>query len=209
VSDLFRCNEEQYCANLENFLTVATANREALGLTEEFIGELRSGLTRLRAGIAAAHAAADAHQCATSEKNALRESSTSGLRLAVKRIQAQQMVPVGVLISLGLSTPKTRTSPVQPIPPQSLMVTGLDTGVNRLRWDKNGNRPGAVFMVEAREVPDGAFTFVGMSTRPAFDHEGQRPGRRVEYRVKATRSAGASDYSNTAVAYGHVLEVAA
>lgn len=94
---------------------------------------------------------------------------------------------------------KTTTAPITPT---SLVVTGTSDGTNTLRYNRNGNKPGTLFMIEAKIGDSDVWVLIDTITITKYEHKNQIPGVKIQYRVKAKRGNVVSTASNVAVVYG-------
>jgi hypothetical protein len=195
-------SDNDFVVWLANFNTVAAANRAALKLTVEELGECEAGHTSMVDSIANFTTAQAAAKAATQAKQDSRSSTEGTVRTFVKRIQADKSVSDELRERLGIAVRDSAPSPINPVPPTNLVVTGLDTGVNQLAWKNNGNKQGTVYHIEAKVGDTGAWSLIDTTTKTKFSHTGQRPGVKVAYRIRAKRGDRGSEFSNEAVVYG-------
>ena len=92
--------------------------------------------------------------------------------------------------------------PRQPSAPSDLVATGTSDGTNHLKWKRNGNRQGTIFIIEGKIGAATTWSIVAAVTNSAYRHTNQTPGVKAEYRIKAKRGDLESGPSNTAVVYG-------
>jgi hypothetical protein len=209
MANLFPPNDNDFSNGLGNFLTVAAANLVALGLTAADITAGNDAKTDIDAKIADATAAKEAAKSSTGAKAVSRKSGDAVLRALIKKVEATPDVPVALILDLGMSVRDSKPTPVHPSTPTALYVIGSDTGVNNLKWNRNGNKSGTMYIIEARVGESAVWQFVNATTRPDYEDAGRTPGQKVAYRVKAKRPAGESQYSNVATVYDSALPIAA
>ncbi len=106
-----------------------------------------------------------------------------------------------VFAALGLSKSMNPPTPIIPHTPVELSVTGYSNGENLLKFKRNGNGYGVNFVIESR-VGLEDWKIAGITRRKKFSHDGQTPGGKVSYRVKAQSASSESQYSDVAVIYG-------
>jgi hypothetical protein len=99
----------------------------------------------------------------------------------------------------ALDETKTR---IIPNAPSDLVVTGDSSNQNYLRWQGNNPSGTVSFVIERRIGDDGDWTYVSVTKRRNFTHQGVQAGQYSEYRVKAVSATEESAYSNSAVIYG-------
>ena len=70
----------------------------------------------------------------------------------------------------------------EPKTPDGLTAQGYAEGTNALLWNRNGNKPNTIFVIEAQIGDAPGFVQVGSTGATRFRHTGQTPGVRVLYR---------------------------
>lgn len=93
-------------------------------------------------------------------------------------------------------------SVIVPLRPSDLVVTGTSDGINLLKWSRNGNKPGTLYIIEAKTGDDGEWIMIDVVKTLKFEHKNQIPGVKMQYRVKSKRNDTTSTASNVAVVYG-------
>ncbi|MET0753255.1 MAG: fibronectin type III domain-containing protein, partial [Pyrinomonadaceae bacterium] len=106
------------------------------------------------------------------------------------------------LAEISIDADEGGKSAIAPQAPVDLLVEGFSSGKNSLKWNRNGNKSGTIFIIEAKTGDETKYAIVGTTTKSAFDHKDQKPGMKQVYRVRAQRGDDFSDYSNEAVVYG-------
>ena len=86
--------------------------------------------------------------------------------------------------------------------PTGLTAEEFSTGVNALNWNRAGNKPNTIFVIEAQSGTTTQWTEVGSVTATKFDHVGQTPGVKTAYRVMANRAGMKSVASPSVTLYG-------
>lgn len=94
---------------------------------------------------------------------------------------------------------KSSNPPIQPL---DLVVTGTSDGTNSLKWSRNGNKQGTLFVIEAKIGDSNDWSMVDVVTNSKYEHKNQTPGVKVNYRIKAKRGDSLSTASNSAMVYG-------
>lgn len=170
---------------VENFATEAVANATALGLTT---GQTTT-LTSLATAFGNAYAASQASKVTTKSliggKDAMRSACEGQFRSVAKVINADVNISATLKGELGISIGPSPSNPVTW--PSNLTVVGLENGVNSLRWKRNGNAKGTIFIIESKSEDAANWTILTSLTALKYDHMGQVPGVRVSYRISAKR----------------------
>ena len=185
---------------LGNFLTVGSANQIVLGLTTADFTPISTDKTAFDAAITDAEAKAAAAKSATTKKNTIRKSTEVKTRALVKRIQAKADVPADIKRLLQITVPGSQPAPPAiPYPPVDLVANVIGTGSYELTWKRNNNGSTVLFVVEALMQGASDYVQVFATTKSSFLHNGNPPGLKITYRVKAQRGEIFSPYSNVAV----------
>lgn len=102
----------------------------------------------------------------------------------------------------GFNVDEGSKSPIVPIQPTSLVVTGTSDGTNSLKFNRNGNKQGVLFIIEAKIGDTGEWGMIDAVKTTKFEHKNQTPGVKMQYRVRAKNGELISTASNVAVIYG-------
>lgn len=100
----------------------------------------------------------------------------------------------------GFKTRKTWTRVIAQ-DPGDLVVTGSETGVNKLRFKGNNRRNSVRYEVYRRKSPADEWTFLGLTPQQSFVDKPVVPGQFYEYKVRALASTTTSNFSDSAVVY--------
>lgn len=74
-----------------------------------------------------------------------------------------------------------------------------------MKWDRNANPQGTIFIIEAQDKPGLPWTLIGTTTKAVYEHTNQVPGKIQYYRVRAQRIDITSEPSNEAVVYANPI----
>ncbi|MGE4216574.1 MAG: hypothetical protein AB7F50_05925 [Fimbriimonadaceae bacterium] len=116
------------------------------------------------------------------------------------QFQAIPGISPELLGELGL-TVREEGGSIPVFAPGELSALGSSNGVTSLRWQRNGNEAGTIYMIEVAYDGTSDWHLVDATTRPRYDHADQVPGRFTRYRVYAQRGSTKSPASNTAAVY--------
>lgn len=202
MSNYLPANDLALQAWLNNFKTVADANAAALGLSTAELGLLDADVPAFVTSLSTLETRKRALESAVIAKDTQRIATVAVVRGLVKRIQANAAVPDTLKRSLGISVPSSVRTKTAPTTPADVMVQPYASGLNLLRWNKNGNKPTTQYMVECKPAVGGAWQFVGQTTATKFPHTGQTPGQAQMYRAIAQRSGMTSAPSEAVMVYG-------
>lgn len=140
-----------------------------------------------------------------SSKNAAKSDVVANVRALVREFKANPLVPQSVLNALGVIG-QPNSGPVTTV--SGLTVMGCDDGVNKLKWNRNGNTPSTLFIIETKLPTQSSWTIAGAVTRTSFDHENQAPGETRLYRIVSNRAGMASAPTTPVVVYGDTGDTA-
>ena len=180
---------------------VVKANLTAYGITLAQSDKLELKINDFVVKYGAHLTAKDAAQSATADKNDSRTLAEKDLREVAQIIQNFPEITPALLEAAGLPVHDTTPTPITPVSPESLEAYGDDNGENHLEWKAGDNKPGTIYVIEAKIDPNPEFALVDVVTKTKYIHKGQTPGVRVSYRVKAKRGDLISSPSNVAVVY--------
>lgn len=185
---------------LDNFFTTCTKYDDVLGLDVDQLTAINQQITGFDTGMTNVTATKATAKAAVTSKNTAKSTISSTVRTYAKQFKADPSIPAAVLSELGIVA-NTGNGPVVTV--SSLTVIGCDDGVNKLKWDRNGNASGTLFIIEYKLQGQANWGIAGAVTKSSFDHVDQEPGQTVYYRVVSTRGGQTSNPTSTVVAYGN------
>lgn len=197
----YPANNAEFVIWLLNFITVATANKAALGLTEAQLDALNDLKTTFSSQLNDQQAKKEASVAATTLVGDSRKFLNSELGSLNAVFKANKNITAALLEELGLNANGDSLVSSVPVSPVDLVVTGSSNGTNALKWASGGNKSRINYIVEGKIGDAAGYAFVTVSTKTRFDHKNQTPGVRAFYRVKAVSGDLESSYSNEAVIY--------
>lgn len=193
-------NEDaEYLAWLTNFAEQCSMNAPALQLTSAEVTQIEGLATTFETSFSANVAAKAAARSAAQQKTSDRRSTESVARRFAREFKANPGVSESLLALLGILSDSS-SGPVTTV--TNLTVVGCSDGVNQLRWDRNQNSNGTIFVVEFRNNLTAPWALAGVVTSVRFDHADQIPGEETWYRVTSTRAGSTSAPSPAVVVYG-------
>ncbi len=201
-SDYMPKGKTQLQAWLNNFNAVASANMATLGLTAADITALSGTTGGFTSSVAVVKTAKANLKAATQGETSATRTVNATVRGVVRRIQSNAAVSPSLKGSLGINPRNAPRNHAPPVTPTGLTAEGFSTGVNRLNWNRAGNKPNTIFVIEAQSGASTQWTEVGSVTATKFDHVGQTPGVKTAYRVTARRAGMASVASPAITLYG-------
>ena len=140
-------------------------------------------------------------KAAVASRNDIRDK-ICGLLSQVRNYLDSGRAPAEQYAVAGFNVPNRTRTPFIPQDPTELWVTGFSNNVNVGRFVSNNPSGRANYEIWRRPAEGGAWQYHMNTRKRKFVDTPVRPGQHFEYRVRATSSRGASNYSNTAVIYG-------
>jgi hypothetical protein len=163
----------------------------------DIVKDKRDGMGTRIADQTAKKAAAKASTTALKTFRKGSDDAVSDVKIAMRAAK----VPADKFVQLGFDADDLTPSAIAVSPPSDLVVQGFSNGTNELKFNRNGNKQGTVFIIEAKIGSATEFAIVGTTQKQTFRHTGQKPGVKTVYRVRAQRGDDLSEPSNEAVVY--------
>jgi len=185
----------------KNFYTVAGENLVLLNIDLTNITEMTDKTADLEKCLDDVVAAENAFKQAVQAKDISRLNFESCFKKYTRDFQLIEAVTDDLRAALNITIKDMIPTPNNPHQPQDLKADGSPQRVNYLNWDKGENKPGMLYVIEARTADQAEFTMVDMVTATKYEHENQTPGKFMIYRVKARKGDEYSIPSNEASVY--------
>lgn len=198
---IYPANNAEFLIWLINFITVATANKAALDLSDPQIEALETLQLQFGTQLNEQQAKKEAATASTTLVKSSRKNLNSEISFLNAIFKANKNISANLIESLGLNANGDSVSSSVPVAPVDLVATGLSNGTNRLKFGNGGNRARTNYIIEAKIGAATEYSFVAVTSKTRFEHKNQTPGVRVFYRVKAVHGDFESAYSNEAVIY--------
>lgn len=196
--------EERRDAQLRNmlpaFISQATANATLLGLEPSELDALTSEASNYSDVLDQVEAAKNLLRSAVRAKKKSQSEIRALLAQFAKTWRADPAIPDNILAEMNVAPRQGQGSQSPPVTPTQVNYSINTEGVVRLRWKRNGNKPGTVFNVErsADGVTNWAVVNTSTSTKAIFQ---TAPGVTVYYRVVAIRGQHSSAPTNPIVVW--------
>jgi uncharacterized protein YggE len=200
MSDHRRLNNSAFKTAIEELITKADGKAEEFGLTQPLVDELKATSTTLGADIAVQALKKAEARASTTKLNGTRKTADD-LYAKAKRQAKDSGVGADKLAEIGIDADDLTPSSIAPQTPSDLVAQGFSSGKNTLKFNRNGNKTGTIFLIEAKIGDAANYVIIGTTTKTTYNHTGQKPGVKVVYRVRAQRGDDFSEYSNEAVVY--------
>lgn len=92
-------------------------------------------------------------------------------------------------------------SPLVAFQPTDLVASGTSDGIHRLKFSRNGNKQGVIFIIEAQIGDSTEWIMIDAIKVAKYLHKNQTPGVKIRYRVRAKSGDSISSPSNIASLY--------
>lgn len=183
----------------ENFVQVATTNAAALGLATVDITALKTKNVDYATKLNTAIAKQSESKAATEAKNIQKDVVIDSIRILARQVQAKPGVPDNLKSQLGLNIPDASPSSLTPFPPKDLSAEISIGGVCVLKWNRNSNSPGTIFLIETSVNTMAEWKLIGTTTKTTYNaHLSAEKGHNY-FRIKAQKGDIISDPSSETV----------
>ena len=194
-------NPAELLVFLTNFIAVADDKQTELGLTAFQITQLQGIKTALETKINNRQSTKEAATAALTELNLETKNVNDLIGSLNIGFKADKSISDALLELLGLDADSNNLTPIVPVAPADLVVTGSSNGINSIKWKSGGNKSRTTYIIEAKIGAATDYVFVKATSKTRFEHSNQTPGVKVLYRVKAVHGDLESSFSNEAVVY--------
>lgn len=202
ASKIYPSNDAEFAIWLANFINKADFYKALLNLSGGQITNLQTKATQFNADLALKQQKKEESVGQTALVKDERKDLNKDIGLLNNAFKAIDGLPGNILEELGLSINLGNFGNVQPFIPTDLVATGTSDGINSMKWNRNGNRQGTMFIIEAKIGDSDTWVMIDAVTGSTYKHKNQTPGVKIQYRIKAKRGDLESSHSNTAVVYG-------
>ena len=185
AQDFLPEGETQFKAWLDNFVTQCAKYDDVLGLDAESYGEIALKTNAYDAALGTTVSLKEELKGATAFKGDKRADISSLVRSYARQWKSNPAIPSNVLGALGIVSSST-SGPVVTV--TGLQINACANGVNEIKWNRTGNAPSTIFLVENRMNLSTDWDFVAAVTRTNYNHEGQTPGQAQFYRITSIRA---------------------
>lgn len=179
---------------MASFSEVCVDRAVELGLSPADLAEIDAAASGFSDDLLLLVAAKSALNSAIKRKDAQKESSQAVIAKWAKVFRANPEISNATLANLQLAHHHVKGTRTSPTIPTKLIANSDGQGNIGLKWDRGGNRNGTVFEIQSRTSVNGEWRFIASTTKVRFQL--QAPvGKRIEFRVRATRASQSSAYS--------------
>jgi len=183
----------------ENFIAVANANLPVLGLTAPDLTAVTTKKTDYSTKLNSAIAKQAESKAATEAKNMSKSGLVDNVRVMVRQIQARPGVPANLKEQLGLNVADPIPTPSNPQQPTEFSATIGAGGLCSMRWSRNGNAQGTVFLIESSQNFSTGWQINGTTTKISYEMQLPYPIGQNYFRIRAQKSEVTSEPSNIAI----------
>jgi hypothetical protein len=202
ANKIYPSNDAEFAVWLANFINKATEHKTALNLTNEQLSALSTKLVSFNANVALKQQKKEESVGQTALVRDERKDLNKDVGLLNSAFKSIDGLASNILEELGLSVNEGNSGGSTPSAPLDLVATGTSDGTNSLKWNRNGNRQGTTYIIEAKSGDSNDWVMIDAVTRANYKHTNQTPGVKIQYRVKAKRGDSVSGFSNVAIVYG-------
>ena len=187
---------------IESFLGHIEPNKSVLGFDSAKVAELENDNAELKAALLSIKNLQDMLDSKIQSVKTIRAKMDNSVEKFEKNAANNETVSKSLMELLGFDI-KTQHFGIPGISvPIELFVNGTSDGINHLKFNRNANRQGTNFIIEAKIADSTSWVIIDVITNTKYDHKNQTPGVRVQYRVRAKRGELESTASNIATVYG-------
>ncbi|HMS40687.1 MAG TPA: fibronectin type III domain-containing protein [Pyrinomonadaceae bacterium] len=202
ANKIYPSNDAEFAIWLANFINKADLYKAQLNLTGAQITNLQTKLAQFTSNIALKQQKKEESVAQTALVKDERTDLNKDVGLLNNGFKAIDGLPGNILEELGLNINESNIGTSTPTAPTNLVATGTSDGTNSLKYNRNGNRQGTTFIIEAKIGDSNTWAMIDAVTGSTYKHKNQTPGVKIQYRIKAKRGDLESSFSNTAVVYG-------
>lgn len=184
---------------LDNFYTQCVKYEDELGLDATELGTLDTQTLSYETNLTSVTAAKAELKSVVSSKNTAKSTVVGNVRALVREFKSNPAISSGILNALGVIG-QPDSGPVVTV--NGVTVLGCDDGVNKLKWNRNGNTASTLFIVETKLPNQSTWIIAGAVTKTSFNHEDQTPGQTRLYRITSSRAGVNSAPSAPVIVYG-------
>lgn len=199
---IYPANDAEFAIWLANFILKADLHKSVLNLTATQITEINTKLTQFNTDLALKQQKKEESVAQTALVKNQRKFLNKLVGLLNQGFKGIDGLASNILEEMGLDPNEGNLSNTPPSAPTDLVATGTSDGINSLKWNRNGNRQGTTFIIDAKIANSTDWLMIDAVTGSKYKHKNQTPGVKVQYRIRAKRGELESGTSNTAVVYG-------
>jgi hypothetical protein len=199
MSTTNKLTDSDYLVFARNYLTVAEAKQQEIGLSDGDIAELRNLVQSFADKLAMSNALKIRSSAAVVEKDDKRTALSGKVRRLSNKISGEEGVPDATRTELGLFVQGAARTALSPNTPYDLVANLLTVGSVEIYWNRAQNSERTLYVLEMQtERTDAAWVTLDILHPVKFLHKNPPDANRISYRVRARRRNELSAPSNTA-----------
>ncbi len=187
---------------LTSFAAACAANQAALGLTAPQNTEIQNAATAFVNAMNTMMTQRNLAKNATDNKDWVKKTTKAVVSKYAKIFNSNTAIPDNLLAQLQLPPHKPSKTTSAPAKPMNLLGKADGDGMVSLKWSRNGNIAGTVFLIETQLSPTAEWTQLGATTKAKFEFQ-WTVGEYVGIRVTAQRHNQSSAPSTPYVMWGN------
>lgn len=187
TKDVFPRDGSGYLEWLKTVAKKGEENMVILKWTQEFVDELINETTELEKILEDEIEAKKLHKGTVEAKNTALDASQKKMRPVIGLVQLNEDVTDELRGKMGINIHDKIPSHEVPYRISELKVLGQDNKINKIDWNKNGNKSGTQYILEVKYALDGDYQIVDTVTATKYDHKNQVPGKPAWYRITPRR----------------------
>ncbi len=199
--DHTKLSHSEFKDMLDHISAKADGNAADFFITQDLVNQIKSAGTELDSDISDQTAKQAAAKAATTKLGQTRKNADKLVSLLKRTMKSNAAFTSDKYVEFGFDADDLTPSAVVLQAPQNLTVKGFSNGTNELKFDRNGNKTGTVFIIEGKVGESANYSIIGTTTKTSYRHAGQKPGVKIVYRIRAQRGEQFSEYGNEAVIY--------
>jgi hypothetical protein len=199
---IYPSNDAEFAVWLANLINKATVYKTTLKLEETQIDALTAKLTAFNTNLGLKQQKKEESVAQTALVKDERKVLNKDIGLLNSAVKSIDGLASNIIEELGLNANESNFGGAALNNPTDLVATGTSDGTNALKFNRNGNRQGTTFIIEAKIGDSDVWVMIDAVTGSTYKHKNQTPGVKVQYRIKAKRGESESGVSNTAIVYG-------
>lgn len=181
------------------FKNAMAAHGAGLGYDAVAIDDTIAAYTDFHADLTTVTNTKAAARAAVKSKEEQRVTSSTIVRAYAQQIKNNPLATNAIKTAFGINVTTSATPPVTV--PSSLSAAPSASGSCLIRWNKNGNISGTVYLIETKIGDTGEWTFTASSTKASYKDTAATPGVQKSYRVRAQRGSATSEPCSSVTIY--------
>lgn len=201
ADSFYKLSNAEFIIWLQNMLTTVENNNAVALIDQNLLDTTGSGRVVLATNLGERQSIKDI----LAGKNVEIRTNRKDLNKKVSKIQIalknNENISNSFIEQAGFNVSDGVKSPIVPIQPTDLVASGTSDGTNRMKFNRNGNKSGVLFIIEAQIGDSTVWMMIDAIKTTKYEHKNQTPGVKIRYRVRAKSGDLISSPSNVASVY--------